>query len=1586
MSANVIWTGAGGDSLYSNQNNWNTSTVPTSGDNAFFNFPTTVVLTGTGATLNNLDLANNVVFQLTSPSGANVLTVNGNLTFLGGATFSVCAQCTLSVKTWAIFQGAGSTVTFSNLGNVNFTPYFQAATTLANVPQGNNVIFNSGRTAIFGASITLPSSGFAFQNAAQTFATYGGLTTLTFNYRETVVGGWTSDNNNGLVSFVFNKGVNIQSNLGITNSLLPSPNCFFLETQTVTGNQAWTWECNPTFSGSNGVYFDATVANSQALVFNNRDPVFNTPIFGGNGIVQFNLNSAHTVTLSQALQLVDPNVVFQSQYTFQGGNAVNFNYTATLSNSWTVNVPFWFPKGVTFANTFANNGAGTFNIYDSLTASAGFTWTTTPVFWCSLPAKTVAIVGQMNFQGGINVQGCTVTSQNAMTVSFAVSTNGNTTLPAATVMSFANTAITFSGNAGNSITMPGDWTTVSPNSWTINNIELVLGGGLTLSTTSNVLGSGILTVNSNINFNSNNNLNVAYLGLNNKAYTFNSAGTIASTLILRNAQITGTATISYQGSTIIATKGTSSITNPNWQFINSITGQFQFDEIDPLVPAMVRIGGTTGQRLMRSSVTSADNFYFVFDDSVAFNTSSTVSGAGTNGGVQFMTSPTTVLNVNTVSMNGNIFLNSTDNVFNGVGTYNIASGTNVFLLGNWNRAAAGVSTNVVTLGSISFTLSANAVVGSSVFINSGMNTFDVDSVDTVASQTLTLEGNRKMSGTWTFGCNIVVGGSLTFGAGYTLTPPGSLTVQGNTITLESGSVTLSNQLVMANPTTIAGTSGNILFLNEAATTYPSHGLTFPATLTINTGLTVRLGNSVNNAFRVNGATSVNGFGTLQIYDGTVYSSAATSTIVLNNVYLQNSALTGAGPLTITTTTGFYLSSTVTALTPTTVSTNIVNAQNAVTLLGLNFVTNPVNFIGSSISFDDVRTVSVNYATNIALTFTDDVSVTSTGSFSGTGTLTFRTALSLASNLQISTNNVVFGIDNTKIVVISGANLVLSNQQTTVLGLVTSGGSTITSTSPSNYVHYLTGGNNGVIPAEWTWSNTIQLNRINVTGARVLTFPLMMSENTENVFNGGLTLNGNGAITYGSPTDTNNQVRVEGSFVTNTDTYIPNNVKLTVSGPSFSFSGSNVLRVNGSFVCETRVTFTTSVTFGYLTGTTPSTLTINPFCYFLGPSVPLTINRATIQMVDYSVAQNLYIENPITFGLLPNLFTTFDSSAVVRNTLLLKGDLTVQGNQLAFTGSRVYLNAITINTVMNSTLSNLNPNASITFSSPTTPSWVEPEVSFNGGLSQVVTLNGPIRSVALTVNSGAAIIGTGRIALVDSVTFPSSATPVQYSITAPVQLYVRNVATVFQFNLNNNYFTFFNAPSIFNPNGLPAPSFTFSGSGSLRTSYTGSTTIKDLTVTGGMTFRLSSGTFTAQTLIVQDSTTLWVDGGALVTTNLYFTGGNTPSVFQFTVSSATPTAVTSSYTNYQGSAVVNVVNFAWTGTAVTAISSTTANNGGLFTKLSGSPGYTFSQARSGASLSFSASVDPTITAFPTQSNGPSPAVSSSSVVILNLFVF
>ena len=179
------------------------------------------------------------------------------------------------------------------------------------------------------------------------------------------------------------------------------------------------------------------------------------------------------------------------------------------------------------------------------------------------------------------------------------------------------------------------------------------------------------------------------------------------------------------------------------------------------------------------------------------------------------------------------------------------------------------------------------------------------------------------------------------------------------------------------------------------------------------------------------------------------------------------------------------------------------------------------------------------------------------------------------------------------------------------------------------------------------------------------------------------------------------------------------------------------------------------------------------------------------------------------------------------------------------------------------------------------------------------------------------------------------------------------------------------------------------------STTNSANYGDITVniaagsTSGGTLRLTSGSgsnvgqYYAGTITVNPLTTLWVDGANIGANYTVFSAnadGSNPSYYQYTINSGKTGGINTLNVVYKGALVLGVT-YSWDGSVVTPVTATYAT-GTTFSSATGTPGYIYSQSRMANNLQVTGTQNAPITVFPTQSNGPAPPVSSSSIVAIN----
>jgi hypothetical protein len=176
LMSTVTWTGAGGNALWSNRNNWDTHAAPTDGDDVVVQGTTTDDLSG--LVLHNLAFSGNSTFSTGTVLGQPLsLTVSNNLAFTGtinwfgsrlnmtGATPVITTAAGASVTWAAPITAANAVLTLNGTGSVTFgdaashgTLYVLTAET--HILQGNVTFMGAvtGKIVVTGGSATFIES------------------------------------------------------------------------------------------------------------------------------------------------------------------------------------------------------------------------------------------------------------------------------------------------------------------------------------------------------------------------------------------------------------------------------------------------------------------------------------------------------------------------------------------------------------------------------------------------------------------------------------------------------------------------------------------------------------------------------------------------------------------------------------------------------------------------------------------------------------------------------------------------------------------------------------------------------------------------------------------------------------------------------------------------------------------------------------------------------------------------------------------------------------------------------------------------------------------------------------------------------------------------------------------------------------------------------------------------------------------------------------------------------------------------------------------------------------------------------------
>eukprot|EP01091_Cochliopodium_minus_P015700 TRINITY_DN566_c0_g1_i1.p1 TRINITY_DN566_c0_g1~~TRINITY_DN566_c0_g1_i1.p1 ORF type:complete len:1628 (+),score=421.12 TRINITY_DN566_c0_g1_i1:48-4931(+) len=1600
FGASISWNGTSvGD--WSVASNWAPSQVPSSGDTVTLGAGT-VVSVSQNVNIDQLTTAPNSKITVINNSAFNI---NNNVTQNGQFTIQTEAGSSFVSVNYFIFDG--NALNCFNFGSISLAPLVNTAIApgvLSNSATGKNVVFVGGnKPNVINADFNVPS-GFIFSNdTAHTFTTTNTGGTVIFASSTLVSsGGWSFANDGDVVAPVkvqFNSGATIYGNIvpANTDNARPRPQFTFTGSFTLTANL--NLNVVPTF-GAGVVAFNGPFTATFNLL---ADLNINSDIIQGNTILQFQnqlSNSAPiTVIFGNSVSIDSQGFNFTGNWVFSQNTVTfttprNLNFNLTLNNNNLV-----YAKPSTFAANALLSSIGTTSVKftDGFSSANQYTFNGfNPILDCTVANnKQFSVSGSaLNFIAGLTVNGCSVSSSATLTITGSLTTvNGNTTVPSNTVIN--GTAFTFSGPTTSSIVLSNTLTLPINTAYTATGVEVILpsSGVLTLQENATLsAGTGLFSLNGGIALTTGNTIDATTaFPSGNSSISTNAKVTWSGKIVLRNTVLGGSGDVWFTGS-ILAVKGVSTITNPNFRFKGGVSLGYLYDQILPNTGCqlVINTSGNTGTRTIEGAVSAAQSSNIVFDDNININVTATVSGSGSPlGSVTFRTSgqTTAFLSTNaTVTLNRNIFFNHTNFHLTGLGSFTLGTNPSIYLSGGLNFPNAANDAIVTANSPLYVGVVVNSTIGSTVFINSDLTTDDLDNIDSTASTKLTLFSDstlsRRINGAYTLGSSLTFGGNVVLASNNNINSVGTIEILGTSLLLQS-SATWNNKIVISQPFTITSEGGaNTLTIAEQN---PAHGFNIPAAFTVNNPATVVFNGLYSLSFQTASTLSGNGIVTLQntIVTGTGAVTISPQTLTLSNVTLVGSGSYNIAPvdqnLNIATFVRAFVSTvyngnTLTLLSDTTISPLFTFTANPLTI-------NSFILTLSSGSY----TINGRWIVNNNIVFQGATTIATTGSFSGVGGLTFNNSLILTQSTSIS-NPVTFGSNKDYIVSVSngGFTLTLNSTSVTVNSIVVSAGGSIVSTSPNPpSVYQVISGSNGVINSDWTWSNSVQFGSLNVTGARTLNFNLGLTNGQTTYFTDGVTFNG-GTFIQTSTSGTAPILDVEKSITTNTPTTIAPQINVAITGTSFNFLGTSILTINGTFTSLSAITFNQNVVFGYNiipANSLPITLGVGSSTW--SPSTAsIQIWRSTITV---NSGVNLNIQPSLIFGASAISINVGGSSNVVLN-----GNLNVFGTSLTGSGN-LFLGPITITSQQNNTLSGFSLLGAVTLNSTSSP-WVEPVFTPTGGITQSITLNGPARLASPTFGTQAQINGPARVAITDSITVSSA-----FTFNSPVQLYVSQAQGSFTFNLNGaqSYLTFTSTPSLFNPLGFNIntnTNFILTSSNTfniLKFALNSPLTIGDLTITSG-TLQLTSSSTNARFVNVAGAATLWIDGNAFTSSAVVFSqnvDGTNPSYYQLTVSSNNPPAITTGSVVYKGAASIVVNNFNWDGTAVTGITATSSNGASNnFVSVTGSPGFTYTATRNSNNVQFSRTSNPSVSPSPTQSNGPSPAVSASISISMNMILF
>jgi hypothetical protein len=1622
--AYVLWNATITDGNWNTAGSWVNGSIPNTGDCVVIPAGVnSVTINGATNAINNLTV-NAAIFYVTN---SVTFTVSGEFSIQAATTFRVDTGSTVNIG--AHLDISAANVQFNLAGSVTATALKANAfytNPISNL--GPSSVYISGTNPnIINQNFAVSSNTFTFA-ASQTFVQIG-LASPTLSFFNTptinsysVVNSYVNPNP---VNFAFNQGAvftGASPILTTNTSTGIKPTVLFSGTITLPSTGA-SVDGIPTFSGS------TIVVNGGTLTFNAFVTAGPSFVGGpqnilGTGTLTFTNTQSYSITASFStnvnvyisgfnfLTTASPSPIWQlsssasntinffnaysvpSVYSFVGFNIVNFFRPTTIASS---------SSGI--------RGAG-INFYDALINSGSTQYFyAAPTLNCNFGVFNFS--GQaINFLNGIVIAGCALqtSSSNLVSISGSITVTGNSTIDVTqtSLNITSGGSFTFAGagspptNSLFSLTLLTSPTGL-PNgySFTSSGVETIftqslalpqngaLSGNLFTFLSGLTLADGVF-VSATVAFPSG---NVAL----NQPGNPTTGTTWTGQIILRNTILTGTAPINFQGSITIL-NGFSYISSTTFLVNAALAVTYRSNGTTGFFENPSLVFNSTTTKTWFNPLTANQKVNIVFDENLIFNTSVTWTATATGSAITFR-------NANTITsiaipsanfnFNANTFFNNTNFRITGPGNFNLNG--NTYLQGSLNNPGYSGDTTVYLQPTTLYVL-ANSIVGFSVNIPGGLTTDDGDGNTTTANTLITFNFTGSTGSaietlkgsSFNFGTNASFLNPVLFSSSATVTAPGYgfLILNGGVVYIQSA-VTFNIRTIFAVTTNISANSASSVSLTVGTAANTNDGLWINSNVILGVGVTLTL--TSNNAQPVQNP--------LNVYFLSGATVSGTGVISATNVnFIANNGAVVIAPVTLILS-GVTFSGSTFTLNPQDSNlqlSNVITAGNTVTYGGSGvlltsgntatisnnviFTASTVTFTGSNnVAFSGARTFPStttflfynvgNVYFNNSLTFNNALPFSSVGAT----TLYFYGDLNLNQNVNIP-QNVTFGQNTYSSITIGGTNvaLTLTGYNINVFGNINiPSGNQIISNRVSGGLQQISG-TQASFNSNWNFNSPVCfLGTFNLTAPFTITLTHGLSGANMN-FTQGLTFSNNGGF-FGIGSFVLN------SFLTNNvnNLVLPPTLTLTILGSTFQINGV-ALTLNGTFTCQSAITFSVPVTFGYssvLGSANPITLATG--CQWLG-SVTLTIVRSTINVNQV----NTPIYPALTFACT-NISTISLSGGSNAN---LYGNINVQTTSTINFGGAAF-NALTVTSFQAATLNGINPVNVVTFAS--NPLTVEPKVSFSGALIQPINVQGPIQLPGISLGANSAISGTARVDFTDSITVSSTVV-----VNAPSNLYVTtNTSTsTFSISLTTSNAVFTLSPTLTNPLGYPAPNFVFSTvSNSVIRFNPTSLTFNNIMVSGTGTLRFSGGSVVVQnTLQVNPGSIFWLDQSSLSALNATFVppaaSNLTASYFQVTVNNGNPPNINTTYAVYGGGAIISVSNGAITSQTTATIINSFVASGNILSPYSGSPGYSYSLSRTGTgSIQVTITPNAAPTLYPTQSNGPAPPVNVASPQLFSFFV-
>ncbi len=970
------------------------------------------------------------------------------------------------------------------------------------------------------------------------------------------------------------------------------------------------------------------------------------------------------------------------------------------------------------------------------------------------------------------------------------------------------------------------------------------------------------------------------------------------------------------------------------------------------------LGGSSGtQTLTNNSVTlTLNGSSSVGSNGLLGLGGGTLNGAGSlNVNGTFLWSGGTISSagVITIGSGGNLTLNGTTKVLNGVILVNTATAT--WSAGTIETGNGSVVSNAPSgTFNITFAASTVSIGGNRTFANAGQINVNPGSGNTVSiSDTFNNSAAVNIqSGTFSLGG----GGTTTSTGSFAVSSGATLDFSGNTQTLSSGSsisgagnFSVSGGTVAENGTD--GITGTNIISGGALTFAPGSTAALTA-LTITSG-TLGCSNvvSVSGPMTWSGG-SITGTNTLTANGGLTMSG---TTKILNGVILVNTATATWSAGTIETGNGSVVS----------------NAPSGT--FNITFAASTVS-IGGNRTFANAGQINVNPGSgntvSISDTFNNSAAVNiQSGTFSlgggGTTTSTGSFAVSSGATLDFSGNTQTLSSGSS----ITGAgNFSVSGATAGLNGTFNIGGTNTFSGGTANFLgNYTISGNTVIVSAgtaNFTTSGTIAPGILNISGGTLGCSNAMSVSGpmtwTGGVINGNNTVSANGGLTMGGTTKTLTGATLAnaatatwsaGAINTGTGSVLSNapsgifNITFAATtgnaGGSRTFANAGQFNVNpgGGNTVSISDTFNNSAAVNVQSGTFSlqgggTTTSTGSFAVSSGAILDFSGGTQTLSSGSSISGAGNFSVSGATAGL-NGTFNIGGTNTFSGGTANFLGNYTINGNTVNVTsGTANFTTSGTIAPgILNISGGTLGCSNAVSVSGPMTWSGGSINgnntVSANGGLTMggtTKTLTGATLANAATATWSAGAINTGTGSVLSNA--PSGIFNITFAATTGNAGGSRTFANAGQFNVNPGSGNTVSISDTFNNSAaVNVQSGTFSLSGGGTTTSTGS-----FAVPSGTTLDLSGGTqtlaggssitgagnFSVSGATVNENGTDGITGTNIISSGaLNFSSGSTAALTALTITGGTLGC--SNVVSVSGPAT-------WNGGTISGNNTVTANGG------------------------------------------------------------